>query len=76
MFTSLCFQLQLFNASSTDILEMLCDPDKLSRAVTLPFEFELVDMAELSKQFCNAGVAQQVKSGMDISSIVYEVCLF
>ena len=52
---------------------MLCDPDLLSNAISLPFEYEMLNMSRLSSQFCNPDVAKQIKASIDISSVIYEV---
>ena len=66
-------QVKLFNASESEIIEMLCDPDLLSSAITLSFEYEMLNMSRLSSQLCNPDVAKQIKASFDISSVIYEV---
>ena len=52
---------------------MLCDPKKLSNVITLPFEYDLMNMTDLSIEFCMADVARQIKNSFDISSVLYQV---
>ena len=66
-------QVKLFNASESEILEMLCDPDLLSNAISIPFEYEMLNMSRLSSQLCNPDVAKQIKASFDITSVMYEV---
>ena len=65
--------MKVFNASENGILEMLCDPKQLSNVISLPFEYDLLNMTDLSMEFCNADVARQIKNSFDISSVIYQV---
>ena len=69
------FQVKLFNSSESEILEMLCDPNQLSTAISLPFEYEMLNMSSLSSQFCNPDVARQIKGSFDITSVIYQVSI-
>ena len=69
-------QIELFNKSEADILEMLCDPNKLKDILKAPSEYTPINVTDISRQFCDPEIASEIKSGIDVSKGIYKVLKF
>ncbi len=67
------FQIQLFNKSEADILELLCNPEKMENILRTPGEFTPINVTDISQQFCDPEIAAEIKAGIDVSQGMYKV---